>query len=151
MKRNTLLIVLIVAAGFFLVLNPFQFFNRNAGAPQRPVLEAARLAPLLAYADSAWRSPEAYVLAAFARHDVVLLGEFFKIRQNVQLVQDLIPRLYAAGIANLGIEYALSDDQAEIDAMLTAPAWEEARARTVTFHWLVTWGYQEYIELYRAA
>jgi hypothetical protein len=150
-KRNTLLIVLVVVAGAFLVFNPLQLFNRNAGSPHRTALEAARLAPLLSYAESAWRSPEEYILAAFERHDVVLLGEFFKIRQNVQLVQNLIPRLYAAGIMNLGIEYALSDDQEEIDSLLTAPAWDESRARAVTFQWLVTWGYQEYIDLYRAA
>jgi hypothetical protein len=54
-------------------------------------------------------------------------------------------------VRNLGIEYALSDDQGEIDSLVTAPAWDESRARAVTFHWLVTWGYQEYIDLYRAA
>jgi hypothetical protein len=150
LKRNTLLIVLIIIAGAFFVFNPLQLFNR-AGAPRRPAADVARMAPLITYAESSWRSPEDYILAAFTRHDVVLLGEFFKIRQNVLLVQDLIPRLYAAGIRNLGIEYALSDDQAEIDSMLTAPAWEEERARAVTFHWLVTWGYQEYLDLYRAA
>jgi hypothetical protein len=151
MKRNTLLIVLIVVAGAFLVFDPLQFFNRGGGVPRRPAANSAQLAPLLSYAESSWRSPQDYVMAAFARHDVVLLGEFFKIRQNVQLVQDLIPRLYAAGIRNLGIEYALSDDQAQIDAMLTAPAWDESAARAITFDWLVTWGYQEYIDLYRAA
>jgi hypothetical protein len=151
MKRNTLLIVLVVVGGAFLVFNPLQLLNRGGGAPRRPAANAAQLAPLLSYAGSAWRSPQDYVMAAFARHDVVMLGEFFKIRQNVQLVQELIPRLYAAGIRNLGIEYALSDDQAQIDAMLTAPAWDESRARAITFDWLVTWGYQEYIDLYRAA
>ena len=54
-------------------------------------------------------------------HDIVFLGEFFKIRQNVQLVAALIPRLYAAGVRNLGIEYALSDDQEEIDALRDRP------------------------------
>jgi hypothetical protein len=151
MKRNTLLIVLVVVAGAFLVFNPLQLFNRGGGAPRRPAANAAQLAPLLQFAESSWRSPQDYVMAAFARHDVVLLGEFFKIRQNVQLVQDLIPRLYAAGIRNLGIEYALSNDQAQIDAMLTGPEWDESRARAITFDWLVTWGYQEYIDLYRAA
>jgi hypothetical protein len=150
MKRSTLLVVLVVVAGAFLVLNPLQYFNRQ-GAPRRPEPDAARQAALLGFAESSWRSPEDYVRAAFATHDVVLLGEIFKVRQNVLLVRDLIPLLYAAGIRNLGIEYALSDDQAEIDSLLTAPAWDEKRARAVTFHWLVTWGYQEYIDLYRAA
>jgi len=149
MKRNTLLVVLVVVAGFFLVLNPLQLFNRNG--PRRAAPTAATLAPLLQFAEASWRSPEDYVVSAFQRHDVVLLGEFFKIRQNVKLVHDLIPRLYAAGIRNLGIEYALSDDQTEIDSLLSAPAWDESRARAITFHWLVTWGYQEYIDLYKAA
>jgi hypothetical protein len=151
MKRNTLLIVLIVIAGAFLVLNPLQFFTRSDAVPRRPDVDAARLSSLRDFASSTWRSPQDYVLASFERHDVVLLGEFFKIRQNVRLVQDLIPRLHAAGIRNLGIEYALSDDQPEIDALLNAPSWDEARARAVTSHWLVTWGYQEYVDLYRAA
>jgi hypothetical protein len=90
-------------------------------------------------------------VSSFASHDVVFLGEFFKIRQNVQLVQALIPRLYKAGVRNLGIEYALSDDQKDIDALVTGPAWDESKARAITFDWLVTWGYQEYIELYKAA
>ncbi|HTO21659.1 MAG TPA: hypothetical protein VMQ10_04210 [Spirochaetia bacterium] len=149
MKRNTLLIVLVVVAAFFIFLNPFQLFNR--GGQKRPVPAPASLAPVLEYADRAWQSPQDYVLSAFQRHDVVLLGEFFKIHQNVELVHDLIPRLYGAGIRALGIEYALAEDQPEIDAMLTAPAWDESRARAVTFHWLVTWGYQEYIDLYKAA
>ena len=149
MKRNTLLVVLVVVAGVFLVLNPLQLFTR--GGPRRSAPAAAVFAPLLRFAETSWRSPEDYVLSAFERHDLVLLGEFFKIRQNVQLVHDLVPRLYASGIRNLGIEYALSDDQAEIDSLVTAPAWDESRARAVTFHWLVTWGYREYIGLYRAA
>jgi hypothetical protein len=149
MKRNTLLIVLIVVAGFVLVLNPLQLFNR--GGPRRSAPPAAAFAPVLRFAEASWRSPGNYVLSAFQRHDVVLLGEFFKIRQDVQLAHDLIPQLYAAGIRNLGIEYALSDDQAEIDSLVTAPAWDEGRARAITFHWLVTWGYQEYVGLYKAA
>ncbi len=149
MKRNTLLIILLVVAGLALILNPLQLLNR--GRSGKPSPSAAVIAPLLQYAQSSWRAPEDYLVSAFARHDVVLLGEFFKIRQNVQLVHDLIPRLYAAGIRNLGIEYALSDDQAAIDSLLTSPTWDEGKARAITFDWLVTWGYQEYIDLYRAA
>ena len=151
MKRNTLLIALVAVAGLVLVLNPLQFFNRDSGAPHRPVPDPGKLSQLLQFAESTWRSPEDYVLNAFKSHDVVFLGEFFKIKKNVELVSGLVPRLYAAVVRNLGIEYALSDDQARIDSMLTAPAWDEAEARAITFHWLVTWGYHEYIDLYKAA
>jgi hypothetical protein len=86
-----------------------------------------------------------------ATHDIVFLGEIYKIKQNVTLVSSLIPALYAAGVRSIGIEYALSDDQARIDALLAAPTWNEAEARAITFDWLVTWGFQEYIDLYKAA
>ena len=151
MKRNTLLVILVVVAGLAIVVNPLQFFARGSAAPQRHAPDPGKLSALLQFAESSWRSPEDYVLDAFKDHDVVFLGEFFKIRQNLALVRDLVPRLYAAGVRNLGIEYALSDDQGRIDALVTAPSWDEAGARAITFHWLVTWGYQEYIDLYHAA
>jgi hypothetical protein len=149
MKRNTLLIVAVAVAGLFLFVNPLQYLRRGAAA--RPAVDKAEVNALLTYAQGNWRSPEDYVLSTFVGHDIVFLGEFFKIRQNVQLVSDLVPRLFAAGVRNLGIEYALSDDQKDIDALVTAPAWDESKARAITFDWLVTWGYQEYIDLYKAA
>jgi len=151
MKRNTVLIVVAAIAGLLLFVNPLQYFRGNAGSVSRPAADRAVVDTLLRFADSHWRSPQDYVVSAFASHDLVFLGEFFKIRQNVELVQGLLPRLYAAGVRNLGIEYALSDDQKDIDALVTGPAWVEAKARAITFDWLVTWGYQEYIDLYKAA
>jgi hypothetical protein len=150
MKRNTLLIVVVAVAGIFLLFNPLQYF-RGKGGVARPAVDSAAISSLVQFAETSWRSPEDYVLSAFADHDVVFLGEFYKLKENVLLVSRLIPRLYASGIRSLGIEYALSDDQGQIDALLTAPAWDEAKARALTFDWLVTWGYQEYIDLYRAA
>jgi hypothetical protein len=149
MKRNTLLVIAVAVAGLFLFINPLQYLRR--GATARPAVDKAQVSTLLAWAQDNWRSPQDYVLSAVAGHDIVFLGEFFKIRQNVQLVSDLIPQLYAAGVRNLGIEFALSDDQKEIDALVSAPNWDESRARAVTFDFLVTWGYREYLELYKAA
>jgi hypothetical protein len=119
MKRNTLLIIAVAVAGLFLFVNPLQYLRR--GSTARPPVDKTEVAALLTYAQGNWRSPEDYVLSTFAGHDIVFLGEFFKIRQNVQLVSALIPRLAAAGVRNLGIEYALSDDQKDIDALVTPP------------------------------
>jgi hypothetical protein len=151
MKRNTLLIVVIAVAAIFLLFNPLQYITGNKDAVQRPPITTAAVSPLLQYAQSAWRSPEDYVVSSFGGHDIVFLGEFYKISQNSLLVNRLIPKLYAAGIRNLGIEYALSDEQRDIDALVTAPTWDESKARAITFDWVVTWGYQEYIDLYKAA
>jgi hypothetical protein len=151
MKRNTLLIVVVAIAAIFMFFNPLKLLRGNTDAVAKPATDKATVASLLTYAQGSWRSPEDYVVAAFKTHDIVFLGEFYKIRQNVMLVHDLIPLLYRAGVRNLGIEYALSDDQKDIDALLNAPQWDEAKARAITFSWLVTWGYSEYIDLYQAA
>jgi hypothetical protein len=125
---------------------------RGGGGPASPpAVSSGTLSPLVTYVESHYQSPADYIVSRFQSHDIVFLGEFYKISQNVTLVSDIIPRLYKEGIRNLGIEYALTEDQARIDALLSSPSFNEAEARAITFDWVVTWGFKEYIDLYRAA
>ncbi|HVO40922.1 MAG TPA: hypothetical protein VMV03_17965 [Spirochaetia bacterium] len=150
MNRNTLLVVGVAIVGLFLVINPLKYL-RGSTAARRPVVPAAETTALVSWAAQNALSPREYVARTLARHDIVFLGELPKIRQDVQFVSSLVPRLAAAGVFNLGVEYALSDDQDRIDALLTAAAWDEGRARSIMFDWVVTWGYQEYIDIFHAA
>ena len=84
MKRNTLLIVAVAVAGLFLFVNPLQYLRR--GGTAKPAVDKAEVSALLTYARGGWRSPEDYVLSTFQDHDIVFLGELFKIKQNVELV-----------------------------------------------------------------
>ncbi len=95
--------------------------------------------------------PEDYVLAKFATHDLVLIGEPHWVRQHVEFMQGMIPRLYRQGIYTLAIEFARRVDQPLIDSLVAAPEYEEALARRLLLQELVEWGYQEYADLYRAA
>ena len=149
-NKNALLIVVAIVAIVSLFVMP-RILNRPAAASYPPRLQEQALAPMVSYVESHYRTPEDYLVSEFAAHDIVFVGEFYKISQNVNLIRDVIPLLYKAGVRNLGIEYALYDDQARIDALLTAPAFNEAEAQAITFHWVVTWGYKEYIDLFRAA
>ena len=97
------------------------------------------------------RTPEAYVLSKFANHDLVLIGEPHWVRQHVTLVGGLIPQLQKRGVNILAIEFARRIDQALIDSILNAPVYDEKLARRVTMQGLVQWGYQEYVDLYKAA
>lgn len=97
------------------------------------------------------QSPEEYVVSKFKDHDVVFLGEFHRIKHDVLLVHRLIPRLYAAGITNLGIELGENADQAKVDALLNAPAYDENAARRIWQDFTMTWPYVEYEDIYRAA
>jgi len=151
MNRNTLLVLGVALVGLFLLINPLKYLRGPGGVARRPALPAAESAALVSWAAQNALPPEEYVTRTFARHDIVFLGELPKIRQDVQFVSSLVPRLAAAGVFNLGVEYALSDDQDRIDDLLTASAWDAARARSLMFDWVVTWGYQEYIDIFHAA
>jgi hypothetical protein len=150
-KRNTVLFIVIAAAAVLVLVLPMRPFMGRTSTGAVPAVDPAVLGPLAQSAAAAARAPEQYVLSCFDRHDVVFLGEFYKIRQNVVLVSALVPRLAAAGVLDLGMEYALSDSQAGIDALLAAPTWDEARARGLLIDWVPTWGYQEYVDILRAA
>ncbi len=123
-----------------------------AAAPQK--LEppsAATVDELVQYLKGNWSSPEDYIVGKFKDHDVVFVGEMHRVRHDVELIHSLIPRLYKAGVRNLGIEFADYLDQAEIDALITAKTYDEDAARRIQFRHLVGWGYREYIDIYRKA
>jgi hypothetical protein len=106
---------------------------------------------LAAYLEEHGKSPEDYVISKFADHQIVFLGEYHRIRHDVELVQKLVPRLYKAGIHNLGIEFGAEELQTEADRLVTADVYDPILARSLMFRWEPSWGYHEYIELYHAA
>ncbi len=128
------------------------------GARERTTARVAPAPIPVALADSleGWlakhgRSPADYVLGLFERHDVVLLGEFHRIRHDPLFVQSLVPRLQAAGVHVLAIEFARREDQSLVDSIVTAPEWQERRAREVFFRCFMPWGYREYVDVLKAA
>jgi Haem-binding uptake, Tiki superfamily, ChaN len=129
----------------FLLLNGLVFSQTTRVAP----LAVER--KLASYLNSHGKSPEAYVLSKFAKYDLVLIGEPHWVRQHVTLVSGLIPRLHKRGVNTLAIEFARRIDQPLIDALLNAPVYDEKLARQITMQSEVQWGYQEYIDLYKAA
>jgi hypothetical protein len=116
-----------------------------------PGLDPALKAQLHHYLRTHHMTPEEYVIQTFRDHDVVCIGEQHRIKHDVELIQRLIPRLHENGIYVLGTEFGRREDQALIDSLLVAPVWDEDLARRITFLQYVFWGYQEYVDVYRAA
>ena len=106
---------------------------------------------MLSYIRNEAVSPQAYVIEKFKTHDVVLLGEHHLVKQNLQFVTQLIPELYRNGIYAIGMEFGAQEDQHVLDSLILAPTYDEMTARKIMFHYNVTWGYQEYIDIYKAA
>jgi hypothetical protein len=106
---------------------------------------------LIEYLKSHYQTPEDYVISKFKTHDIVFLGEWHRIKHDPELVQRLIPRLYSIGVDYLGFEFARRVDQPLIDSLLSAPVYDEQLARLIVFKQFVHWGYQEYIDIFKAA
>lgn len=123
--------------------------------PHPEPLSPAHVANLRDYLRSHWQAPQAYIIASFAAHDVVLLGEEHAIRHNVLLAQRVIPHLHAAGVYTLGMEFGAAEDQAALDALVgvtgLAPTYDEATARALMFSYNTGWAFREYMDIYRAA
>lgn len=107
--------------------------------------EAARLAQLRTA-----QAPGDYLLTKFRSADVVLLGEDHAVKQSVAFVTNAIPRLYAAGVTNLVMEFGAEEDQARLDQLVTAPAYDAQAARALMFNYNVMWSWQDYRDIYRA-
>lgn len=100
------------------------------------------------------QSPEDYILSRFKDHEIVFLGECTHgAKQNLIFLQGLLPKLYAAGIYNLGYEMVWSEDQADIDRLITADNYDEEKALALLFKWdpEVGWAFKEYADVFRAA
>lgn len=106
---------------------------------------------LMAFIESQALHPSDYVVSVFDSNDVVFLAEQHLVKDNLYFVQLLIPALHKAGVYNLGMEFGAAEDQALLDSLLTAPAYNDDLARKLMFHYNVTWAYKEYIDLYRIA
>jgi hypothetical protein len=95
---------------------------------------------------------EDYVISKFHDHDIVFLGEMHSVRQNLEFLQRLIPRLYGAGIFNLAYEFSSYRDQPRIDQLLNADTYNENLALELLWKCCdLKWVTQEYADVFKAA
>lgn len=112
-----------------------------------PTLEPKLENELNSWLGSHSSTPEEYIVAKFDDHDIVFLGEFHRIRHDPMLVQNVIPLLYKSGIYNLGLEFICARDQASVDALLSAPAYNQAGANRIYWNSDPFWGFKEYVDI----
>jgi len=103
------------------------------------------------YLRANWKTPEGYIIEKFSQYDIIFLGEFHRIKHDVELIHNLIPRLYEAGIYNLGIEFGGYEYQDKVDLLVTAQEYDEDMARWLMFKFASYWGMTEYIDIYKKA
>ncbi len=107
--------------------------------------------PLIQYLESNHSSPNEYVIKKFQDHDVIFMGENHYIKEQVDLIKDLIPDLHQNGIYYLGTEFLNYEDTELANQLITAETFDEELAKQISFNSLWHWGYEEYIDIYREA
>lgn len=96
-------------------------------------------------------SPEDYIIEKFKTYDVILLGEYHMVKQNLIFLQNLIPKLYQNGIYTIGMEFGAYENQNKLDSLLVTEKYNQKLAESMMFDYNVTWAYQEYIDVAKAA
>ena len=107
--------------------------------------------PLINYLEEYGETPENYVIKKFDNHDYIIIGEFHRIKHDVELIVRLIPELYEKGVYHLAIESGAYSYQHLVDSLLNLPHFDRKLARTIVFKSQADWAFKEYIDIYETA
>lgn len=141
---------IILGFGITILIIGFWSLTHNTKA-KLPEIDTGFKKELKSYLQENYLTPEQYIICKFDKHDIVFLGEFHKIKHDVELIQNLIPELYSAGVYTLALESINYEDQERLNRLITADEYDEALAYDIQFGRWTAWGYQEYIDIYKAA
>jgi len=147
-QRSRTIWVVAIAVALFFFIDPFRIFTGRR-VPTARVDNETRI-EMAGFVSSAPSAADA-VLDLLENSDVVLIGETGYASQQLTFAANLIPVLDSAGIRNFGYEYANREDQDLIDALVTGTTFDESLARRIIFNHLSVLGFQEYVEVFRAA
>ena len=92
-----------------------------------------------------------HVVEKFRTHDAVLLGEAHQVREDCELIENLIEPIYRrAGVRLLAMELIKQKRTVELRGLLTAPSYDAARVMQMFQEDYFYWGFQEYEDILRA-
>lgn len=108
--------------------------------------------PYLSYLKEYGKSPIEYVLDKFKNHDVVILGEMHEVKENLELIRNLIEPLYhKAGVKCFAMETLKSKNITLVNQLVTSEEYDQQLALRIfrDYGW-PTWGFKEYMDVIKA-
>jgi hypothetical protein len=148
-KRN-LLIGVFVAVALLVFLDPFQWLSPKPTPAKRTFSEHELTTIQAAFMADAQPAAKALVgLAASKR--VTLVGIHLLVKEHFDFLAGLLPELATAGVRQVGVEFLLATDQADIDRLVAASAFDETLARRLFANWQPLCGYRENVDFLKAA
>ncbi|WP_178990614.1 alpha/beta hydrolase [Winogradskyella schleiferi] len=95
--------------------------------------------------------PSEYIINKFGDKSLILLGEDHVVKNNLNFVAQIIPKLYKAGVYNIGMEFGAYEKQKELDNLILGENFDAQVSRDLMFFYNVGWPYQEYQDILKAA
>jgi hypothetical protein len=147
-KKNAGLIIfaLMAVVGMF-VLVPLVTRGCNSG-PVMPALADNVKKTYLDFITSHAQAPGDFIEASFDAHDIVFVNNVIS-NNTFEVVRKTIPALYKKGLRAIGVDYLLADDQKDIDGLLTAETFNEARAKNLLGYSFMFFSYVDHLALFR--
>jgi len=106
----------------------------------------------LVYLKQHAKSPIEYVVDKFEKHDVVILGEMHGVRENLELMHDLIEPLYhKADVRYFAMEILRYKNTDLVNKLVTGKKYDQQLALRIfrdCAH--PNWGFEEYMDVIRA-
>lgn len=94
--------------------------------------------------------PLRFVADKFDDHDIVIIGELHKRKQDLQFFSELIPYLYQTkGIKTIGWEFGATDYQQDADSIVTAPEFDRKKAIALMRNSNYYWRYEDYLNIFK--
>ena len=103
---------------------------------------------LLRYWTENYQPPRDYVVAKFREKKWIVLGEYHRVKHDVELVSSLIPELHEkTSVRRLALEFLCRDRTGEANALVTAKELERHRVLEFFRLQFPAWSYEEYVDI----
>jgi hypothetical protein len=111
--------------------------------------ETSTTSSLLQYWQSHETTPLDYLVEKFEDKRWVVVGEYHRIRHDVELIASLVPRLHeTTEVRHLAMEFLCRDRTAEANRLVTAATYDRGQMIDFFRSQFPGWYYEEYLEIF---
>jgi uncharacterized iron-regulated protein len=131
---------------FFIIAAATAIFTLSSGITANPSSDK-----LLRYWEDNHLAPQEYVIEKFKDYNWVFLGEFHRIKHDVDLVAALIPLLHErTDVRYLATEFLFHEASARANELVTASDFNRAEMIDFFRNQFPSWSYEEYFNIFKA-
>jgi reactive intermediate/imine deaminase len=126
-------------------------YSQDAAQPPADSPPTTGTSELLEYWQAHHKTPLDYLAEKFRHERWIFVGEFHRVRHDVELIVSLVPRLHeTTDVRHLAMEFLCRDHTAEANRLVTAETYDRERMIDFFREQFPGWGYEEYLEIFHS-